>query len=189
MPLSEPDYPREHWHTRNVECFGYRRGDGMWDIEGHIVDTKTYGFPNAARGEIQAGEPIHDMWLRLTLDDSYEIKAVEAVTDNGPFTICGDITPRFQELVGLRIGPGWTRKVKERLGGVHGCTHLVELLGPIATVSYQTIAPGQARLAREAGKRPTVSKTRPRHLGSCHALRLDGPVVKESWPDWYTGSD
>ena len=57
MALSEPDYPREHWHTRRVECFGYRRGDGMWDIEGHIVDTKTYEFPNQSRGEPVSTKP------------------------------------------------------------------------------------------------------------------------------------
>jgi hypothetical protein len=27
-------------HTRQIECRGYQRDDGHWDIEGHIVDTK-----------------------------------------------------------------------------------------------------------------------------------------------------
>jgi hypothetical protein len=25
-------------------------------------------------------------------------------------------------------------------------------------------------------------------LNSCHAFRSDGPVVKDNWPDFYTGS-
>ncbi len=38
MPLSPPAASREHIHTRVVECRGYRRDDGLWDIEGHITD-------------------------------------------------------------------------------------------------------------------------------------------------------
>ena len=29
---------------------------------------------------------------------------------------------------------------------------------------------------------------RPRFLGTCHALASDSPVVKERWPEFYTGS-
>ena len=45
MPLPDP-VPREPLHTRRVECRGYRRADGLWDIEGHLVDTKAYPFAN-----------------------------------------------------------------------------------------------------------------------------------------------
>jgi hypothetical protein len=60
--------PRELMHHRKIECFGYRREDGLWDIEGHLVDTKTHDIPNLDRGGVKAGEPLHEMWLRLTLD-------------------------------------------------------------------------------------------------------------------------
>ena len=33
MPLSEPTAPRKHLHTRNGECRGYLRDDGLWEIE------------------------------------------------------------------------------------------------------------------------------------------------------------
>ena len=41
MPLS-PSAPRQLMHNRAIECRGYEREDGLWDIEGHLVDTKTY---------------------------------------------------------------------------------------------------------------------------------------------------
>ena len=72
MPLSSPA-PREHIHTRKVQCEGFRRSDGLWDIEGHITDTKTYGFGNRERGEVKPGSPIHDMWIWLTIDDMLTI--------------------------------------------------------------------------------------------------------------------
>ena len=68
MPLPEPA-PREHLHTRQIECRGYRRDDGLWDIEGTLVDTKTYGFFSHARGDVEPGQPVHNMSIRLTIDD------------------------------------------------------------------------------------------------------------------------
>ena len=43
MPLSE-SAARQAIHDRHVHCAGLRREDGLWDIEGHIRDTKTYSF-------------------------------------------------------------------------------------------------------------------------------------------------
>lgn len=181
MPLSPP-VDREPIHRRAIECRGYRRGDGLWDIEGHIVDTKTYSFPNHDRGEIRAGEPLHEMWIRLTIDDEMLVRDVEAVTDAGPYRVCPDITPRFAVLKGLRIAPGWTKAVRQRLGGVNGCTHLVELLGPVATVAYQTLVALRMKRLDELppDRRPSV-------IDSCHAYRSDGEVVQRRWPDFYTG--
>jgi hypothetical protein len=39
------------------------------------------------------------------------IVAVEAATEHGPYALCPEIAPSFQALVGLRIGPGFTRAV------------------------------------------------------------------------------
>ena len=63
MPLSPPQ-PREHMHTRDITCTGYRRADGLWDIEGHLTDTKTYAFTNDERGEVPPGVPVHEMRIR-----------------------------------------------------------------------------------------------------------------------------
>lgn len=177
MPLSPPA-PRDHIHNRDITLKGYKRADGMWDIEAHLTDTKTYGFPNRERGSIEAGEPIHDMWLRLTLDDNMLIHDVEAATDYSPFGICPNITPDFKKLAGLTIGPGWTREARKRVGGVHGCTHLFELLGPMATVAYQTRVRKTNQI--DSGKKPG-------HLDSCHALATDGQVVKDNYPEFYVG--
>lgn len=189
MPLSQPA-DRQLVHDRTVVCRGWRRADGLWDIEGHLVDTKTYGFPNEYRGFIEPGQPIHDMWLRLTIDADIKVVAVEAVTDTGPFPICPDITPNFQRLVGLSIGGGWRRAVRERLGGAEGCTHLVELLGPMATTAYQTIYGERAREQREAEARGEPPKRgpadrKPALLNSCHAFAETSPVVAKIWPDWH----
>src|SRR5579883_105443 len=158
MPLSPPA-PREHLHTRQVECRGYLRSDGLWEVEGHMTDVKTYSFPSDERGTVEAGTPVHDMWIRITLDEEMVIRAVEAVTDAAPFALCPAITPNFQRLVGLAIRPGFLPKVRQLLGGTEGCTHLVELMGPIATTAFQTLTtrlkPGRKKdgeAARRTGR-------------------------------------
>lgn len=186
MPLSPPA-PRRHLHTRRIECRGYRRDDGLWDIEGHLVDTKTYDFPNEVRGQVAAGAPVHEMWLRLTIDAEYRIHAVEAVTDAGPYRGCAAIVPNFRRLEGLTVGPGWMRAVRERIGGIEGCTHLFEMLRPLATVGYQTVVGERIRETRESGVRPARSGKRPQHIGSCHMYRTDGELVRRHWPEYYTG--
>jgi len=155
----------------------------LWDIEGHLVDTKSYELPNSnrANGVIRPGEPLHEMWLRLTVDIDLMIHDVEAVTEWGPYAGCGAITPEFAKLKGVTIKAGWTLKTRALLGGTKGCTHLVELLGPIATTAFQTIyaAREQQRPAGADGRRPGL-------IGSCHMYAPDGPIVKERWPRWYT---
>jgi hypothetical protein len=190
MPLSDP-VPREPIHNRTIECRGFRRADGLWDIEGHLTDTKTYAFRNHFRGDVPPGAPVHDMWLRLTVDDRLVIHAVEAVTEASPYPVCPAITPNFRRLEGLRIYPGFQKQVRELLGGTEGCTHLVDLLGPLATTAYQTVFPYRAqqheeRLAREgrAAERPT---RKPKLVDSCHAFASDGEVVGRYWPEFYTG--
>lgn len=179
MPLSEPR-AREHIHSRDIECRGYRREDGLWDIEGRMIDTKTYAFDNRYRGKVEAGVPVHDMWLRITVNDGLEIVDVEAATDAHPYPPCPEITPDYRHMIGTRIRPGWTRTVRETLGGERGCTHQTRLLQELAVVAIQTIVPV---LMREGGFGKT--DRRPPQIDSCHALRSDGPVVKELHPRWY----
>ena len=163
MPLTPPT-ARQHLHTRSIDMRGYQRDDGMFDIEAHLEDTKTYAFGNFDRGQIQPGEALHGMWLRLTIDDEFLVHDVAASTDNSPFEICPAVVPKFRELVGLRIAKGWRKDVRARLGGVHGCTHLVELaLGALATAAVQTIFPVRALENPERDRR-----AKPGHLDTCH---------------------
>ena len=83
MPLSPPQ-ERELLHSRDIVLRGYRRADGLYDIEAQLTDTKSYGSANRDRGYIHAGEPIHGMWLRLTVDEDRHIVACEAASDLPP---------------------------------------------------------------------------------------------------------
>jgi len=180
---------REPLHKRDFAFEGYLRSDGHYDIEGRMTDRKSYAFPNDFRGEIQAGEPLHDMRIRVTIDAEFHILDIAAETAAGPFEICPAITPAFAALKGAQIGRGWSRLLREKFGGVHGCTHHVELLRTLATVAFQTVYGEQQRRRRVQGTVPPSESRgegkRPAFIDTCHALAADGDVVKTSWPDFY----
>ena len=46
MPLSPPP-ERELLHSRDIVLRGYRRADGLYDIEAHLTDTKPTARPTA----------------------------------------------------------------------------------------------------------------------------------------------
>lgn len=181
MPLPEPA-AREEIHQRDIVCRGYRRSDGLWDIEGRLTDRKTYGFDNAWRGHIDAGVPVHEMWIRMTVDEGFVIQDIVAASDHTPLPACASITSDYRGLIGTRIGAGFSKQVRRQVGGVNGCTHLTRLISNLATVAMQTIGPLVYTDAPSSGDR------KPPQVDGCHALRSDGDAVKEHYPKWYRGS-
>jgi hypothetical protein len=179
--LSAPA-PRALLHTREVQCLGYEREDGFWEVEGRLSDVRTHDLDdsrgNAAR---KAGEPIHLMSLRITLDDSFTIIGAEAVSHQTPYEDCAQINAAYEQLEGLRIEAGFTQAVKARFRGTKGCTHLTELLGPMATTAFQAIRPALERRRLAHGLPALDDGPWPALLDSCHALRRGGHAALVRW--------
>ena len=189
-PLSQNNPSREKTHTRNITLNGYRRSDGLMDIEAEMTDVKTYPFPNRLRGIIEPGQPFHHMKLRIAIDENLLIHEAEAETLAGPYAACPGATAPFANLIGLTIGPGWRRKLREAIGGRQGCTHITELMGPVATVAYQTLYGEKVRQERQQqpdSKASSSGETRneinTNMINSCLAYHQDGEIVRHLWPD------
>jgi hypothetical protein len=75
MPLPR-SRARELVTSRKITAEGYLRDDGLMDIEGHLVDVRGYDLNNEWRGTVKQGDPAHEMWVRLTLDDALVIREV-----------------------------------------------------------------------------------------------------------------
>ncbi len=183
MALSEPPADRELLHSRDIALRGFRRGDGLFDIEARLTDNKSYGFPNENRGWIAPGDNLHGMWARLTIDENLVIVSAEASTEQGPFDICPAGADSFARLAGLPIKAGFLRAANERIGGTEGCTHLRELLQQMATVAFQTAY--AIRVKKDNGPSDGASS---RLLNTCHAYASDRSVVRRRWPHLYTGA-
>jgi hypothetical protein len=181
MPLP-PSGPRDSLHLRNIELRGFRRQDGLYDVEAHLVDTKANPFLAEGGRVVLPDAPIHEMSVRLVVNADLEVLDVQASTDASPYGICGQATETLQSVKGLRLGPGWSRAVRERLAGRQGCTHLTELLKPLATVAFQTL--WDVRKDQPAQLDPGG---KPVKIDSCYAYASNRAIVRERWPEHFDG--
>jgi hypothetical protein len=171
--------PRERLHCRAVTYDGFRRADGLFDIEAHITDVKDHDF-DLLTGVRPAGIPVHDMWVRVTIDDQYFIRAIEAVTDSMPYPgACERIGPAYGKLVGANLVQGFRKHLHEVMGGVRGCTHITEMLAYLPTAAIQTFA---------GLKREDEGDGKPFQLDRCHALETTTETVRRYYPKWYRGA-
>lgn len=175
---------RELLHTRSIELQGFGRSDGLYELEARLTDRKRYDSRRFPDGSLPAGDPLHDMTVRMIFDEDlliHEFKASMAAT---PYDGCREAEPNFQALAGLKIEAGFLREANRRVGGVYGCTHLREMLQQIATTAFQTVV--GVRLQRQEALQPSdVSK--PKLIDSCTGYRADGDWVRVRWPQYYRG--
>lgn len=187
MPLPPPQVVRELIHTRNIRVQAYARTDGLWDLDAHLTDIKTYDFPLNTGRLHKAGDPVHDILLRITIDEDYNIVGAHAAYDAAPYQgHCSAITTAYQDLVGLNLLKQFRQRVKERFGRAAGCTHLTELSQVLPTAAIQAMV---AKRRKQQSAESKANPKQPFQLDGCHALRLDGPVAKEHYPLWYRASD
>ena len=168
-----PEPTRRPVHLRRIECAGFARDDGLFDIEGTLIDTKPDQLVLPER-TVPANAPIHHMTLRMTVGRDFVIHDVLARSVDVPYEVCGHIAPAYRSLIGERIEAGFTQKVKRMFRGVAGCSHLTELLPVMATTAFQIIWSDVDNFDSTAVGN---GRTRGSPLGGCHALRLDGEVV------------
>lgn len=180
MPLPVSNVERELRHTRRVRYEGYKRADGLWDIEAHLTDLKNHDF-QLQSGVRRAGLPVHEMWLRVTIDRSLTILDAIASSDAVPYPGgCETIAPAYKKLIGLNLARHFRKNVKDLLGGTRGCTHITEMLAGLPTAAIQSFAGEVKPEEREGGRKPF-------QLDQCHALETGGETVRKWYPKWYRG--
>jgi Protein of unknown function (DUF2889) len=174
------DVTREEIHHRVVDLRFSSRSDGLYEVEGRLVDRKSHPFRRAlAESETPPGTPLHDISVRLVLDDSLLVHDASARMTVTPFAVCQGATQTLAPLRGLRIGPGWNSRVRALLGGSASCTHIAEILGPMATTAIQAFAPQrQAFMNGPGGELQRRAK-----VDSCFAYAAHRDVVARLWPD------
>lgn len=175
MPLPPPDCSRQASHQRSITVRAYTRSDGLWDIEGHLTDA----WPEPVRkgsGVLAAGEPMHAMWLRLTVDRSATIVAAQAALDAGPYDqACQTIAPDYSQLVGVRVARGYRDAIRRLFGRTAGCTHMSELAVVMGSAVLQALWEVMTENPDE----------QPFSIDGCHALKASGPQVAQFFPRWH----
>jgi len=179
------DKQREPVHTRQITCRAFRLENGWLEIEATLSDEKGQEVAFRSRPPVLPGQYMHHMSLSMTIDSDYLIHDVTAQTLQAPWAMCGATDDAYRRLVGLHIGPGFSQRMREILGGVQGCTHVTELVSQIANTYMQASWPD--RMARQMSvdhdPRRWPDKTTLSFVNHCHAWRQDGETLVQEYPE------
>lgn len=186
MPLSATK-EREHIHTRTITINAFRRKNGLLDVEGRITDVKPFEH-HMRDGIRKAGEPVHDLSIRITLDNTLTVTDALASMDYTAHDLCPQAAPNFKNIIGLQIGPGWNKKIKTAMSPGLGCTHIIEMLAQMATGAKQAL------WSRRAGEPVEIPPEQEREmdqemLNTCYPYRENSSWIKANYPDSYIASD
>ncbi|HSW17433.1 MAG TPA: DUF2889 domain-containing protein [Ramlibacter sp.] len=183
MDFPTPPAPaRRLVHTREIVCHGWLRDDGLVDVESAIRDISPSGSDLFFK-RLGPGEDLHHMRAVMTVDAELVIRAMQVRTEAAPTPWCAQSNANYDTLVGLKIGPGFTKKVRALVGGAKGCTHITELMGPAATTAMQTLfALGREQGGMRAKHAQPGPLPRPALINTCQAYRDGSQALEAIWP-------
>jgi Protein of unknown function (DUF2889) len=173
---------RELLHTRSIELQGFLRSDGLYELEARLTDRRTYDSRRFPDSTLPAGEPLHDMSVRMSFDEDLLIHDFDADMPGTPYDGCRDAAPNVGSLAGLTIKSGFLQEANRRVAGVKGCTHLREMLQQIATAAFQTVVGVRLQRQEDDLERPTA---KPKLIDSCMGHRSDSEWTRVRWPEFY----
>jgi Protein of unknown function (DUF2889) len=166
----------------DIEVF--ERGDGLWEIEAQLKDTRTSDFATAGAVRV-AGDPVHHMRLRLVINEKMDVLQAGSDSHSSPYPgHCGAHNDAYGQLVGLNLMQDFRRHLRKRLGGTLGCTHITELAQSLPSAAVQAFA-GQVIDTKGLGP----DDPQPFQINRCHALRNDSEAVRLYYPKWFTPAD
>lgn len=179
LPPAAPQ--RQLKHRRQIDVQVFARGDGLWEVDASLTDIKTRSILLVTGEPRPAGTPIHDMLLRLVVDEKLDVLEAGSETRWMPYAgLCSEHGDAYARLVGLNLLKDFRRQLRERLGGVLGCTHITELAQVLPTAVVQAFA------GEVIDTRGTADDARqPFQIDRCHALSSSGETVRLHYPRWY----
>lgn len=175
----EPDLPLIHHRSYDVRA--YRQSPTELRLRGTVQDQKPPGI------YIDDDQPltVHHMVVDLLISfPALQILEIDVVLGTHPHQGCAAIEPDYQQLVGLSIARGFSRAVKDRVGGPRGCTHVGALLQAMAPVVIQSTwsmrAAEEGTVAVNIGRSKSDVSVEDRlryNLDTCHIWAADGELV------------
>lgn len=171
------DVPRTEVHLRDIALRGFRRADGLFDLEGRLTDRKSEAFQVSVGPLVAPMALIHDIRVRLTIDLEMRVVVATAFSEVTPYPVCTSAAESLAALLGTDMSRGWSKTVRECTGGSRGCTHMREVLLALGPLAFQTLVPYRRAHTDTSGR-----EGRPVLLDTCIAFDPSSPVVAARWP-------
>lgn len=169
---------KERIHSRTITVNSYEIDDSSLLIEGELLDERFFPSFYYSRSEFLDPGIVHDIRveMKVTLPE-LEITEAHAAMRKIPIEECLGVESSAGKIVGLRIKPGFSRVLKERLGGTAGCLHMATLIYHMGAAAVQGMWAALSRKREGGGTRaldydPNILKN------SCWLWREDGPFFE-----------
>ena len=99
LPTADPE--RQLSHQRSIDVRVYSRGTGLWEVDATVRDVRAKDATTAT-GLLPAGQPIHDMLLRVVVDEQFNVIEAGARTEAQPYPgACESQGDTYGQLFGL----------------------------------------------------------------------------------------
>lgn len=165
------DWQFVHDRSISIKCFV----DAAKRIRaiGVLQDDKGIPVVSYAGKIVGPGGTVHRMRVVLVVSARLVVEDIGVELIDVPGELCRGIQSAYNSMLGVTIAKGYSRTVRERLGGVAGCTHTTNLLlqmGPAVMQTYYSLSLGPNLYS--AQRNALYAEL----AGSCHVFRSDGPV-------------
>lgn len=161
-------------HTRTIEMSTYETDKGDIIVEGILKDNRLIPYYRPS-GEKRPPHTVHHMVIRMRIGaSSFSIEDIEAEMPEIPQDECPQTSENLLKIKGMKIAPGFTEKVKKRLGGINGCSHLTALVHAMASAAVQGIWVYNSRKPENAGM--SLDMLDEYLINTCWVWRKDGPL-------------
>lgn len=168
---------KQEIHTRRIDITTYEGGSDSIFVEGVLTDER---LVNSFRptGERYPPGMVHHMIIRLkTQGPKLVIEDIDVEMPTVPKQECLETLESLLPIKGIPIVSGFTGRVKDLVGGIKGCAHLVALLTAMAPAAVQGAWVAMTRKPREPATYLPGAVERIKN--TCRVWRSGGPMMKD----------
>ncbi|HOJ51450.1 MAG TPA: DUF2889 domain-containing protein [Syntrophales bacterium] len=167
----------EKVHSRTIEISTYAQDKDKVIVEGLLKDER-FQETHVPTGEKFPRGIMHHLGIRLLVNcSSMMIEEVDVKLFQVPRAFCLETADCLAPIKGMQISRGFSKRLKELVGGTKGCAHLVELLQAMAPAVFQGVAAYRSKKLVKLDTK-TLQMVYNRLVNSCHVWREGGPIAK-----------
>lgn len=171
-------------HSRNIRVETFKAGEDRIIVEGTLNDERMVGSRTLAGKAVKPGK-FHGMVVRFLVGETPpRILDVEAQMFKTPSDSCCQAESTMDSLIGLPIVYGYSKEIKDRLGGTKSCTHLMSLVLVMGSAAIQGFATNRGHRNVEPGARDILFQY---VKNSCLMWGEDGEFYKRTMKEIEAG--
>jgi Protein of unknown function (DUF2889) len=165
-------------HERKIEIRTYSLENDRVLVEGWLRDERMVA------GSTRDGRPrppglVHWMCVRLLVGGRpITILDAEAEMPAVPNPLCPTVADSVKKIIGLSIVAGFSDRVRKKLYGVEGCSHLMHLILAMGPAGLHGYWASQSRKPLPAPRSFEETPHLEYLINSCQLWSEDGPLVR-----------